>query len=340
MNNKRMIIVFTLVITVITGFILIYMLRNRVPLNDESAIGNNAGNLYNGGLFLEMDGKVYFSNPLENDSMYVMNSDETELKELTLMAVRNIVGYGKYVYYYMDTTKSNATSDLKGLGRVSTFYGLYRSETNGSNQKMLDRETISSIQLVGSNLYYRIDSGKNAGLNRVRIDGEKKELVTTEKLDPSCAEAGKIFYSGVDLDHNLHEMDTISDNTSSVVLKGNIWQPIIQNGYVYYIDAAHHYRLCRTNLTTSTTDVLTNSRVDFYNMNEFNIFYATSEAGNQTLRVMRLDGSGNTVIAEGIFHGLSLTSKYLYFKPFGVDNVMYHVPIDGSEPVSTFNPYR
>ena len=51
-----------------------------------------------------------------------------------------------------------------------------------------------------------------------------------------------------------------------------------------------------------------------------NILYATSEAGNQTLRVTRLDGSGNTVIAEGIYHALNLTSKYLYFKPFGVDS--------------------
>ena len=256
------------------------------------------------------------------------------------MAVRNIVGSGKYIFYYMDTTKNNATSDLKGLGRVSTFYGLYRSEISGKNQAMLDREEISSIQLVGSYLYYRVDLGSKSGLNKVRIDGEKKSIVTSEKLDPSCATDSKIYYSGVDLDHNLHVMDTLAEDASSIVLSGNIWQPIIQNGFVYYIDAAHHYRLCRTNLTTNNTDVLTNSRVDFYNMNEFNIFYSTSEAGNQSLRVMRLDGSGNTVIAEGVFHGLSLTSKYLYFKPFGVDNVMYHVPIDGSEPVSTYNPYR
>ena len=74
-------------------------------------------------------------------------------------------------------------------------------------------------------------------------------------------------------------------------------------------------------------------------MNDYNIFYATSEPGNESLRVMKLDGSDNVVIAEGIFHALSLTSKYLYFKPFGVENVMYHVPVDGSEMVSTFIYY-
>ncbi|WP_026661058.1 DUF5050 domain-containing protein [Butyrivibrio sp. AC2005] len=338
MDNKRIIIGFSAAITFITIFILIYILRNRVPLNDESAIGNNAGNLYNGGLVLEMDGKVYFSNPLDSGAMYSMNPDETDLNDITMMAVRNIVGYGKYVYYYMDTSKSNATSDLKGLGRVSTFYGLYRSEIDGDNQELLDRNLISAIQLVGSDLYYTVTSGEKSGLNKIRIDGEKQALVTTEMLDPSCASAGKIYYSGVDLDHNLHMMDTLSNNSSSIVMGGNIWQPIIMGDYVYYIDAEHHYRLCRANLATGNSEVLINSRVDYYNMNEYNIFYATSEAGNQTLRVMKLDGSGNTVIAEGIYHGLSLTSKYLYFKPFGVENVMYHIPIDGSAPVSTFNP--
>ncbi len=340
MENKRVIIGFSAAITFITIFILIYALRNRVPLNDESAIGNTAGNLYNGGIFLEMDGKVYFSNPLDSDAMYSMNPDETDLKDLTMMSVRNIVGHGKYVYYYMDTTKSNATSDLKGLGRVSTFYGLYRSEIDGDKQKMLDREIISSIQLVGSDLYYTVDTGKKIGLNKIRIDGQNPSIITTELLDPSCALNSKIYYSGVDLDHDLHVIDTLSNDTSSTVLIGNIWQPIVQGDYVYYIDAAHHYRLCRSSLINGSTEVLTNSRVDYYNMNEYNIFYATSEAGNQTLRVMKLDGSGNTVIAEGVFHGLSLTSKYLYFKPFGVENVMYHIPIDGSASVTTFNPNR
>ncbi|WP_408071529.1 DUF5050 domain-containing protein [Butyrivibrio sp. JL13D10] len=340
MDNKRVIIGFSVAIIFVTIFVLIYFLRNQVPLNDETAIGNNAGNLYNGGLVLEMDGKVYFSNPLDSGALYSMNPDETDLKNLTMMAVRNLVGHGKYVYYYMDTTESNASSDLKGLGRVSTFYGLYRSQTNGDKQKLLDREMISSIQLVGSNLYYTVTTGSKTGLNKIRIDGEKQDTVTSELIDPSCAANSKIYYSGVDLDHDLHMMDTLSENAASIVLSGNIWQPIIQGDYVYYIDAAHHYRLCRANLVSGSNEVLTNSRVDYYNMNEFNIFYSTSEAGNQTLRVMKLDGSGNTVIAEGIFHGLSLTSKYLYFKAFGVENVMYHIPIDGSAPLSTFNPSR
>ncbi|SEL01842.1 protein of unknown function [Butyrivibrio sp. ob235] len=339
MKSRTFLIFFSIFITAITVGLLIYFISKRVPMNDENVVGNTPGNLYNGGLFLEMDGKVYFSNPLGNDCLYSMNPDETDVKQLTSMNTSHIVGAGKYIYFYLDYSKKNVSnSKLKGLGNVSVFYGLYRSQLDGEKQEVLDREYISSVQLVGSYLYYNVDNGNKAGLNKIRIDERNQSLVTAEKLDPSCAIDGKIYYSGVDLDHDLHVMDTLSEDTSSILLSGNIWQPIVQNGFVYYIDAAHHYRLCRTNLSSGETSVLTDSRVDFYNMNEFNIFYATSEPGNQTLRVMKLDGSNNAVIAEGIFHALSLTSKYLYFKPFDVENVMYHVPVDGSDVVSTFLP--
>ncbi|WP_026524049.1 DUF5050 domain-containing protein [Butyrivibrio sp. MB2005] len=338
MESKKGIIIFSLIVIVLSLVTVAYMLSKRVPMNDEYTVGNTPGNLYNNGIFLELDGTVYFSNPLEYDCLYSMTPDETNLKQLTVMKVDHILGAGKFLYFNLDPSKTSLNNDLTGLGKVSTFYGLYRCEKDGENQKLLDRQKIGSMQLVGSNIYYTV-LGTDKGLHRIRIDGKDDALVTSEMLDPSCALDGKIYYTGVDLDHNIHVMDTLSDESTSTAVVGNIWQPIIQGGYMYYIDAAHHYRLARMNLQTNEIEVLTESRLDFYNMNENNIFYATSESGNQTLRVINLDGSNNRVIAEGVYHSLSLTSKYLYFKPFGVDNVIYHVPIDGSAPVSTFLTY-
>ena len=339
MGNRRYFIIVSLIIVIAATIGVISFVLQRIPMNEENTVGNTPGNLYNGGLFLELDGTVYFSNPMSSDCLYSMTPSETDLKELTMMSVRNITGAGKFLYFYMDRTKTNAADNINGLGKVSTYYGLYRSKLNGEDQKLLSWNKISSLQLVGSYVYYTVLDGDETGLTSIRIDGNNKKLVTTEQLDPSCALAGSIYYSGIDLDHNLHQIDTLSNNNSHTVLEGNIWQPIVKDDYVYYIDAAHHYRLVRTNLSSNETEVLTDSRIDFYNMNDYNIFYATSEAGNQTLRVMGLDGSGNTVIAEGVFHSLSLTSRYLYFKPFDVDNVMYHVPVDGSESYSVFRTY-
>ena len=338
MDNRKFIIGFSAVLVLIAAAAVAFVLSKRVPMNDEFVVGNNPGNLYNEGLFLEMNGKVYFSNPLGSDCLYSMNPDETNLKELTVMSVSNITGAGKFLYFYLDPKSTSETNDLKGLGKVSTFYGLYRSDLNGENQELLDREHITNLQLVGSRVYYKVNLGTNAGLHSVRIDGKGKRLVTTEQLDPSCALDGKIYYSGVDLDHDLHVLDTLAEDSTSTVLSGNIWQPIIKGDFVYYIDAARNYKLCRTNLATNETQILVDNRIDFYNMNDYNIFYATS-VGSAALHVMTVDGAGDQIIAEGVFHSLNLTSKYLYFKPFDVENVMYHVPIDGSEPVSTFLPY-
>ncbi len=338
MDNRKFLIGFSAILVIIAAIAVAYVLSNRVPMNDENTVGNNPGNLYNGGIFLEIDGKVYFSNPLGNNCLYSMNPDETDIKELTVMSVQNICGAGKYLYFYLDPTETSASSDLKGLGKVSTFYGLYRSNLNGENQELLARENLSNLQLVGSNIYYTVNAGQNAGLHSIRIDGENERFVTAEQLNPSCAYDGQIYYSGVDLDHNLHVMDTLSDDYTSTVMDGNIWQPIVMDGYVYYIDAAKNYRLCRANLSTNEIQVLVDERIDFYNMNNYNIFYCTSVSSNG-LYVCGLDGSGKQLIADGIYNSLSLTSKYLYFKPFDVDNVMYHIPIDGSEAMSTFLPY-
>ncbi|WP_081829951.1 DUF5050 domain-containing protein [Butyrivibrio sp. NC2002] len=340
MTSKRNIIFLSILGVAFVAIITFLIISEHIPMNDENVVGNNPGNLYNGGLFLELDGTVYFSNPLNHDCLYSMTPDETNLKPLTMMSVRNITGSGKFLYFYMDNSNNSAPSDINGLGKVSTYYGLYRSNLKGEDQVLMSWNKISDLQLVGSTVYYTILPGvEESGLNSVRIDGKNKKFITTEQLNPSCALNGSIYYTGVDLDHNLHQMDTLADNATHTVMEGNIWQPIVKGDYVYYIDAKHHYRLVRTSLSTNETEVLTNSRIDFYNMNDYNIFYATSESGNQTLRVMGLDGSGNTVIAEGVFNSLNLTSKYLYFKPFEVDNVIYHVPVDGSAPYSTFRDY-
>ena len=92
MSNRKFLILFSAFITALTIIILIYIISKRVPMNDENVVGNTPGNLYNGGLFLEMDGRVYFSNPLGNDSLYSMNPDETDLKELTVMNTRRTAG--------------------------------------------------------------------------------------------------------------------------------------------------------------------------------------------------------------------------------------------------------
>lgn len=56
--------------------------HSRTTMNNDNAVGNTSGNLLNGGLFCEYDGKIYFANPNDYNRLYVMNSDCTDIKKL------------------------------------------------------------------------------------------------------------------------------------------------------------------------------------------------------------------------------------------------------------------
>ena len=92
---------------------------------------------------------------------------------------------------------------------------------------------------------------------------------------------------------------------------------------VYYLDVAENYRLCRYSLSQNVVEVLTNERVDCFNVGNGFIYYQTN--GNEpALKCMRADGSNVQTIAQGIYTAINMTSQYVYFKEFGNEINMYH----------------
>ena len=59
--NRKYLLFFALILTIVAGTLTLYFLDKRVPMSPLNH-GNIPGNMQNGGLFFEMDGKVYFSN--------------------------------------------------------------------------------------------------------------------------------------------------------------------------------------------------------------------------------------------------------------------------------------
>ena len=70
--NKQTAVTFAF-ITLVIAFATAIHIRNQQIHMFPSDHGNTAGNLHNYGLVYEMDGKVYFSNPNDNNCLYSMN---------------------------------------------------------------------------------------------------------------------------------------------------------------------------------------------------------------------------------------------------------------------------
>ena len=75
---------------------------NKTKFNSSYVNGNTAGNLYNGGLFCESNGTIFFSNPNDKHKLYSMTADGTEITKICDDIVSYINADDHYVYYVRD----------------------------------------------------------------------------------------------------------------------------------------------------------------------------------------------------------------------------------------------
>lgn len=331
MNKKaKNILIFVLFLLILGGVMGASLLKGRVTLNPAGTVGNTAGNLNNGGLVCEEDGIVYFSNPYAGGSMYSMTTEESDFKKLNNVQSRNILAAGKYLYYFQ-----MGASGETGIGNIRTMRSFNRCNKNGSGAISLVRDVVVTAQLVDNDVYILASGDTHPEFYKIKIDKSDKTVLADYSINPACAVNGTIYYNGTQDDHYLYALNTTT-NVPSVVWRGNLWYPIVDGDYVYYMDVANNYRLCRYSSSQDIVEVLTQDRVDCYNIGSGYIYYQKNSETEPQLKCMRTDGSEVTVIAEGNYQNINLSSRYVYFQSFGNDATMFHMMI-GSTQYSPFD---
>lgn len=330
--SKRLKYILTavLVVIILSVLLLVNWLSRRIPMNAPGTIGNTAGNLNNAGLFCESDGVVYFSNPMDNGTLYSMTVDEQGFTKLGVSGVRNILAGGKYLYYFQ-----NAASGESGLGYVRSRSSFNRCLKSGKDVTSLTTDVVVTGQLVDNYLYLLTAGSTTPVFYKLKIDQSDKQILANYQVNPACAEDGMIYYNGTQSNHYLYALDTATD-TVSQLWAGNIWYPCLVGNYVYYLDVANDYRLCRYDYTQSVIEILTQDRVDCFNVGGGYIYYQCNSATAPALKMMRADGSGVTVVAEGNYTNINMTSRYVYFQEFGVETSLFHCPL-GTSSYSAFS---
>lgn len=322
-------------ICVITLIALIAMgvfitLSERVKMNPAGTVGNTAGNINNAGLFCEYNGKVYFSNAFDGGSLFVMNPDETGLQRLLPLNVRNILAGGDYLYYY----QIGSSSSEEAVIQLSGIRSFQRYSLNSKKTKSLTTDTVVSGQLVDNYLYLLASTKAGPSFYKLKIDASDRVSLADYAINPACAEDGVIYYNNTQNDHYLFSLDTKTD-VPRELWRGNLWYPVKEGDYIYYMDVANNYRLCRYSLSQNVIEVLTNDRVDCFNVGGGYIYYQKNGRDAQ-LKAMYTNGGSAWVIAEGNYTNINMTSGYVYFQDFGDDTIWYHSPL-GSGTYSRFD---
>lgn len=322
-------ILFFIVIGVLT------VLQNHMKPNPAGTLGNTAGNLNNKGLFCEADGKVYFSNAYDNNALYSMNLDETEMKKISNAQAQYINVGGKYLYYYQETTSAS-----QGLGFIRPATGVYRSKTNGKDVTCLKRDPSGILTLVDNALYYQHYDNKN-GMSLYRMNTNKTDDRELQKaiINPASVQNSQIYFNGIEGNHYLYALNTLT-NSITTIWEGNVWNPVAQGDYVYYMDVSNDYRLCRYSLSSQTVEVLTSDRIDTFNVYGNIIYYQKNSTTEPALKRMQVDGSNPEVVAEGNFININITSGNVYFQSFGSSVPVYQTSTFGPVKVTTFEAAR
>ena len=300
--------------------------------NPAGTLGNTAGNLNNSGLFCEYDGVVYFANSYDNGTLYSMTPSEDNLQKVQSVEVCNILAGGDYLYYFRIGEGGDA-----GLGTVRSVKSFNRCKLNGTDAVSLTRDTIVSAQLVDNYLYMLAAGNEHPEFYKMKIDKSEKTMLADYAINPTCAENGIIYYNGTQNDHYLHGLDTTSD-IAYEVWRGNLWNPIKDGDYIYFMDVPNNYRLCRYSLSQDVVEVLTNDRIECFNIGSGYIYYQCG-GNSPALKCMLMDGSFVQTVAAGNYTNINMTSQYVYFQEFGNDIAIYHSPL-GASSYSSFDASR
>lgn len=316
-------------IVVVLGALL--FLSGRVTPNPAGTIGNTAGNLNNDGLFCEYNQTVYFANSSAGGSLYAMNADESNIRSINSLKVRNLLAGGDYLYYFQ-TGSAESSHELGWLPGMKTFD---RCTLDGRNVISLTTDTIVTGQLVDNYLYLLSSTAEGPSFYKLKIDNSDKTELAQLSINPACAGNGTLYYNGVEDDHYLYALNTANDVVSEV-WRGNIWFPTLEGDYIYYLDVAGNYRLCRYCLSLNIVEILTEDRVDCFNVGGGYIYYQKN-GSDARLICMQTDGSNPQTVAIGNYTRINMTSRYVYFQAFGDESTTYHSPL-GSTFYEVFAP--
>ena len=307
------------------GLMLLNYFEERIEPNPSGTIGNTAGNLNNGGLICERDGMVYFANPKDNNALYSMTIEEKNLNKLYSGNIVNILAAGDYLYFFQK--EPNASSNL---GNLRVTHAFYRTGLNGKNVVNMTGDVVVTAQLVNNSLYLLTSTADGPSFYKMGTDKSDKTILANYVVNPACAKDGIIYYNGTGSNHYLYALNTVTD-VQSELWQGNIWYPVLEGDYFYFLDVENDYRLCRFAYSQNVVEVLTEDRVECFNVGNGYIYYQCNSQSAPALKMMRTDGSDVTILAEGNYTAIHMTSKYVYFKSFGVEDIWYHSLIGSTD---------
>lgn len=336
MNSKlKNIIIFLIVVGSILCLALFFGLSQRTIFNKEDITGNTAGNLYNGGLFSEYDGRIYFSNMSDDGALYSMDLNCTNVIKIYPDKAKYINVDENYIYYSRVNNTKKKTSDS-----IFEFYntGIYRMDKDGDNLKLLYKDPAGLVSLFKNTIFYQHYNSKTGmQFYKVQIDASKETKLSKDPILPASFYNGKMYYSGTIMDHEIHAL-SMNDFTVRTVYSGNTYMPNATDDGIYFISLDDNYKLCRIDYNGQNKTVLVDDFISTYNisLDGNTIYYQIDGGDNNRLEALDLTTMTTATLRDGDFKEIHVTTNYVFFRDFNETDTYAYDPSTGN--LNTFHP--
>lgn len=117
-------------------------------------------------------------------------------------------------------------------------------------------------------------------------------------------------------------MDTSNDH-AKVIYEGNCWMPVKDGNNLYFMDCENDYRIAKVDLTNGEKTLVTDCRVDCYNVAGDKIFFQKNDKTDPAICCINTDGSNYQELKKGNYTAINVTSTYVYFKDFTTKTPYY-----------------
>ena len=322
------------ILTVVAAAGIYYYNLDRTYYNSDDEIGNTAGNIYNGGLFCEQDGKIYFSNSNADGSLFVTNDTLSSFQQVSKDKAVYINADDDYIYYIQaNNTKENSKDNLMDYYNT----GAYRIKHNGTDLMAFTADPGAYLTLKGNYVYlqkYNVDYG--LCLYRYKIDKTEERLLVKDAVIPAKAEGDYLYFSGNSKDFNIYSMDLLS-YTFHPIMEGSYLYPVYFEDYIYYINVKDNYNLYRMNQDGTEPTKLVNQHCSTYNITSSGkyLYYQVDNKKTRGIHRLNLATMKDELMLSGEYKQINVTKDYVFFQDMDGSNTYYAVA-DGDPLVNRF----
>ncbi len=331
----RNMVAFLVIATILAFAGLTYFSSGRSFTNKDDVTGNTIGNIYNGGLFSEQDGNIYFRNDIAGGKLYRMDAYATAFSKVSDDTAAFINADDNYLYYVRAKDTEEIEDDLPMFRNT----GVYRVNHLGKDLKAISTEPSSYLMLYGNYLYFqRYDVSQGTVLYRSHINGKQGRVLDKDTAIPAVVDNNTLYYTDTSKDKNIHGLD-LSSFTSHALYDGSIKYPIFTGDYIYYINLEDKSNIYRRKLDGSNDEPVIKDKVSTYNITKdgrYLIYQVTDGKKNRICRY-NLQTLENETLKKGNFNQIHVTEHYIFFKD--MDNQKTYIMLtDGSSEITTFSP--